>query len=161
MTDPKKQTNTDTTAELPPVDYSAITDEALRKKLTDPKTLARAAELAPYGVDLLAALAAPRAELPSISIITGEQAAALRASVNRTHIRTASVRTLYGWKPGESLYEAIARKKKEKAERTGAFMKDALSEQAAAESGDDQTGAFITKGEFLFDAIERKKSEED
>jgi len=155
MTDPKKQTNTDTTYKRPPVDYSAITDEALLKKLTDPKTLALAAELAAEGVDLLAALAAPRDELPSISIITGEQAAALRASVNLTHIRThaTTARSLFGCKPGETMFEAIVRKKREEAECAGAFVEDALSEQAAAKSGDDQSQTFITEAESLDEAI--------
>jgi len=181
MTDLKKQTNTDTTAERPPVDDSASATEALRNKLIDAQTpsyqaefdlekveragafvenalseqaaaesgedLATAlatitgelvpaksgtelaadlvaegvdldelaAELAPYGVDLRAALAAPRDNLPSMEIITGEQLAALLASVDTTKIRIhrASARSLYGWKPGETLYEAIARKKSE------------------------------------------------
>jgi len=107
MTDPKKQTNTDTTAELPPVGDDASAVEALRKKLID---------LPPW-----------------ISI----------------RIHTAKIRSL-----------AIARKKAEEAERAGAFMENALSEQAASESGDDQTQAFITDGESLFDAIAHKKSEE-
>jgi len=161
MTDPKnhpkKQANTDTTAERPPVDYSAITDEALRKKLTDPETLATAAELAPYGVDLLAALVEQHDNPPSVSFITGAQMAAMLASEKPSHIRTASASTIFGWKPGETLDEAIARKKKEEAEqRADAFVEDALSEQAATESGDDQAQAFITEG----DTIERKKSEE-
>jgi len=165
MTDPKnhpkKQANTDTTAERPPVDYSAITDEALRKKLTDPETLAMAAELAPYGVDLLAALADPSDELPSVSIISGAQMAAMLASANPSHIRTASISTLYGWKPGETLGEAIRRKKREEAERAGSFVENALSEQAAAKSSDEQTQTFTSEGESLFDAIEYKKSKED
>jgi len=167
MTDPKnypkKQANSDTTAERPPVDYSAITDEALRKKLTDPKTLARAAALAPYGVDLLAALAAPRNDRLSVSIISGAQMAAMLASEYPSHIRThaTTARSLFGCKPGETMFDAIARKEKEEAERAGSFVEDALSEQVAAKSGDDQTQAFITEAESPFDAIAHKKSEED
>jgi len=154
---PKNPTNTDTTYERPPVDYSAITDEALRKKLTDPKTLARAAELAPYGVDLLAALAAPPPDNLTIGINEGPPFDWSELS----HIRTASISTIFGCKPGETMFEAIARKKKEEAERASAFVEDALNEQAAAESGDDQAQAFITEGATLLDAIERKKSEEN
>jgi len=139
MTDPKSPINTDTTDERPSVDYSAITDEALREKLTDPKTLALAAELAPYGVDLLAALASQGDESPP-NLIFGPPP----VLPPLTHIRTVSARSLFGWKPGETLDEAIARTKAEEAERAGAFMEDALSEQAAVESGDDQAQAFIT-----------------
>jgi len=60
------------------------------------------------------------------------------------HPHGQSISTLFGWKPGETLDEAIARKKQEEAERAGAFMEDALSEQVAAKSGDDQAQAFIT-----------------
>jgi len=144
MTAPKNPTNTDTTYERPAIDYSAITDEALLKKLTDPKTLAMAAELAPYGVDLLAALAAPpRDDLPPLTISIGEDPPFDLSELS--HIRTESARTIFGWKPGETLEEAIARKKAEEAERAGALVEDALSEQGAAESGDDQAQAFITK----------------
>jgi len=149
MTDPKNPTHTDTTYERPPIDYSAITDEALLKKLTDPETLARAAALAPYGVDLLAALADPSDELPSVSIISGAQMAAMLVSAKPSHIRTESARTMFGLKPGETLSEGIARKRREEAEHAGTLVEDALSEQAAAKSGDEQVQAFITEGETL------------
>ena len=47
MTDPKNQTNTDTTAELPPVDDYASATEALREKLTDAQTPGYQAEFDP------------------------------------------------------------------------------------------------------------------
>jgi len=45
-----------------------------------------------------------------------------------THIRTASASTMFGCKPGETMFDAIARKEKEEAEHAGAFVEDALSE---------------------------------
>jgi len=72
MSDPKNQTNTDTTAERPPVDDSPSTTEALREKLTDAHTPGYQAEFDP-----------------------------------------------------------------EKSAHADAFVEDALSEQAAAKSGDD------------------------
>jgi len=121
--------------------------------------------LASYGVDLLAALSSQRGDRPGLTIDTGEQEVAILGSMDMPHIRihTANVSTLFGWKPGETLDEAIARTKKEEAAHAGAFEEDALSEQGAAESdddqatlapqSDDQTQAFITEGESLDEAI--------
>jgi|GEM_PF-682095 len=131
MTNPKNPTNT---------------DKPLREQLTDAQTRDLAAALAPYGVDLIAALASQSNE-QTRAFITGP----LPPYINMTNIRihTANVRSLFGWKPGESLIDAIARTKKEEAE------------QAAAESDNDQAQAFITEGESLIDAIARKKRQEN
>ena len=126
MTDPKNQTNTDTTAELPPVDDYASATEALREKLTDAQTPGYQAEFDPEEAeragafvedalseqdaaesgDDLAALASQGDDQAPAFITEGEPAADLPAFVD-----TANVRSLYDWKPGESLDEAIARKK--------------------------------------------------
>jgi len=111
MIDPKNPTNTDTTPERPPVDDSASAPEALRDKLTDAQIRDLAAVLAPYGVNLVAALASQDDDQPPLPINIGP----LPASKNMTNIRITRVtaRSLYGWKPGETLYEAITRKKSE------------------------------------------------
>ena len=92
MTDPNNQTNTDATAELPPVDDCANATEALREKLTDAQTPSFQVELDP-----------------------------------------------------------------DEAERVGAFVEDALSEQDAAASGDDLMevdGALELAYKFREDAAE-------
>ena len=125
MTDPKNQTNT-TDAALPPVDDYATATEALREKLADAQTPGYQAEFDPEEAeragafvedalseqdaaesgDDLAALASQGDDQAPAFITEGEPAADLPAFVD-----TANVRSLYDWKPGESLDEAIARKK--------------------------------------------------
>ena len=126
MTDPKNQTNTDTTAELPPVDDYATATEALREKLTDAQTPGYQAEFDPEEAeragafvedalseqdaaesgDDLAALASQGDDEAPAFITEGGPSDDIPPFVNTTNIRE-----LYDWKPGESLDEAIARKK--------------------------------------------------
>ena len=126
MTDPKNQTNTDATAEVPPVDDYANATEALREKMADALTPGFQVELDPEEAecmgafvedalseqdaaesgDDLAALASQGDDQAPAFITEGEPATDLPAFVNTTNIRE-----LYDWKPGESLDEAIARKK--------------------------------------------------
>jgi len=109
MTDSKKQTNADTTDERPLVDDSASVIGALCEKLTDAQTRDLAVALAPYGVDLIAALAAQRDDRPRLTIVTkGAKAPAPPAFIDRFNVSS-----LFGWKPGETLDEAIARNKSE------------------------------------------------
>jgi len=123
MTDPKNPTNTDTTAERPPVDDSASTTGALREKLIDAQTPGYQAEFDPEKAERAGAfvkdalneqdaikssvgLASLGADQPPLDIII--------ARLSRlTHIRTASARSIFGCKPGETVDEAIARKKAE------------------------------------------------
>jgi len=88
-------------------------------------------------------LAAQDDDLPPLTIDTGEHEVAILGPIHLPHIiRTASARSIFGCKPGETVDEAIARKE---AEEAGAFVEDALSEQDAAESGDP----IIVTGDLL------------
>jgi len=137
MTDPKKQTNTDTTAELPPANNPASATEALRDKLIDAQTpsyqteldLEEAEHAGAFVKGALSEQAAAKSgdDQSSLTIDTTPR----RIDPSRlAHIRItrANAWSLYGWKPGETLEEARARKK---AERASAFV------QAVAESGDE------------------------
>lgn len=123
MTDPKNQTNTDATAELPPVDDYANATEALREKLTDAQTPGYQAEFDPEEAERAGAFvedalseedaADSNADLVEVDgalepafITEGGPSEDLPAFVHTTNIRE-----LYDWTPGESLDEAIARKK--------------------------------------------------
>lgn len=116
----------DVLSELPAIDDNAAAAGALREKLPDAATPGYQAEFDPEEAeragafvedalseqgaaesgDDLAALASQGDDLAPAFITEGEPAADLPAFVH-----TANVRTLYDWKPGESLDEAIARKK--------------------------------------------------
>ena len=111
---------------LPAIDDNAAAAGALREKLTDAATPGYQAEFDPEEAeragafvedalseqdaaesgDDLAALASQGDDQAPAFITEGEPAADLPAFVD-----TANVRSLYDWKPGESLDEAIARKK--------------------------------------------------
>ena len=116
----------DVLPELPAIDDTAAAAGALREKLTDAATPGYQAEFDPEEAeragafvedalseqdaaesgDDLAALASQGDDQAPAFITEGEPAADLPAFVD-----TANVRSLYDWKPGESLDEAIARKK--------------------------------------------------
>ena len=116
----------DVLPELPAIDDSAAAAGALREKLNDAATPGYHAEFDPEEAersgafvedalseqdaaesgDDLAALASQGDDQAPAFITEGEPAADLPAFVD-----TANVRSLYDWKPGESLDEAIARKK--------------------------------------------------
>ena len=113
-----QQTTTQADDVLPAIDDNAA--GALREKLAhaatpgyqaefDPEEAERAGafvEDAAESGDSLAALASQGDDQAPAFITEGEPAADLPAFVH-----TANVRSLYDWKPGESLDEAIARKK--------------------------------------------------
>lgn len=127
-----EQTTTNTAAHdeplavLPPVDDDAAGREAVRQKMADALTPGFQVEFDPDEAervgafvedalseqdaaesgDDLAALASQGDDQAPAFITEGEPAADLPAFVD-----TANVRSLYDWKPGESLNEAIARKK--------------------------------------------------
>ena len=116
----------DVLPELPAIDDNAAAAGALREKLADAATPGYQAEFDPEEAeragafvedalseqdaaesgDDLAALASQGDDQAPAFITEGEPAADLPAFVD-----TANVRSLYDWKPGESLDEAIARKK--------------------------------------------------
>ena len=116
----------DVLPELPAIDDNAAAAGALREKLNDAATPGYQAEFDPEEAeragafvedalseqdaaesgDDLAALASQGDDQAPAFITEGEPAADLPAFVD-----TANVRSLYDWKPGESLDEAIARKK--------------------------------------------------
>lgn len=103
-----QQTTTQADDVLPAIDDNAA--GALREKLTDAATPGYQAEFDPEEAgraDALVEDAAESGDDQAPAFITeGEPAADLPAFVH-----TANVRSLYDWKPGESLDEAIARKK--------------------------------------------------
>lgn len=119
----------DVLPELPAIDDNAAAAAALREKLADAATPGYQAEFDPEeaeragafvedalseqdaieSIEDLAALTSQGAELAPVFITEGEPMADLPAFVD-----TANVRSLYDWKQGESLDEAIARKKPQK-----------------------------------------------
>jgi len=120
----------------------------VREKLIDAQTPGYQAEFDPEEAERAGAFVEEAlGEQPAAN--GRDELAAILASDKPSHIRTKSARTIFGLKPGETLAEGIERKKREEAERAGTLVEDALSEQAAAESSDDQTQAFITEGETL------------
>jgi len=116
----------DVLPELSSIDDNAAAVGALREKLNDAATPGYQAEFDPEEAervgafiedalseqdaaesgDDLAALASQGDDQAPAFITEGEPAADLPAFVD-----TGNVRSLYDWKPGESLDEAIARKK--------------------------------------------------
>ena len=100
----------DVLPELPAIDDNAAAAGALREKLADAAKPGYQAEFDPEEAERVGAFVEDAAErgddLAPAFITEGEPAADLPAFVNTTNIRE-----LYDWKPGESLDEAIARKK--------------------------------------------------
>ena len=106
-----QQTTTQADDVLPAIDDNAAAG-ALREKLPDAATPGYQAEFDPEEAERAGAFGEDAAEsgddqAPAF-ITEGEPAADLPAFVH-----TANVRSLYDWKPGESLDEAIARKKRQ------------------------------------------------
>ena len=157
MTDPKNQTNTDATAELPPVDDYANATEALREKLTDAQTPGYQAEFDPeeaeragaFVEDALSEEDAADSNADLVEVDGALEPAFLDDEGPSADIPpfiiTTNARELYDLRPGETVPEAIARHNAKE-----------LTEQDAAESGDDlaaltsldddQAPAFITEG---------------
>ena len=126
MTDPKNQTNTDATAELPPVDDYANATEALREKMVDALTPGFQVELDPDEAERVGAfaedalsdqdaqesiedLAEPDEQEEEPAFLDDEGPLADIPPF----ITTSNIREMYGWRPGETLQEAITRKNKE------------------------------------------------
>ena len=122
MTDPKNQTNTDTTAELPPVDDYASATEALREKLTDAQTPGYQAEFDPeeaeragaFVEDALSEQDATDSNADLVDVPGEEQPEFLDdegpSADIPPFITTTNARELYDLQPGETVSEAIARK---------------------------------------------------
>jgi len=129
MTDPKKTAINVQDAKLFPIDDEVCATETLHEKLADAQTPSYQVEFDPEEAecvgafvedalseqdavdsgDDLAALASQDDDQMPAFITEGEPAADLP-----TFVDTANVRSLYDWTPGESLDEAIARKKAQK-----------------------------------------------
>ena len=122
MTDPKNQTNTDTTAELPPVDDYASATEALREKLTDAQTPGYQAEFDPeeaeragaFVEDALSEEDAADSNADLVDVLGEEQPGFLDdegpSAEIPPFITTTNARELYDLRPGETVSEAIARR---------------------------------------------------
>lgn len=119
-------TNTDATAELPPVDDYANATEALREKMVDALTPGFQVELDPDEAERVGAfaedalsdqdaqesiedLAEPDEQEEEPAFLDDEGPLADIPPF----ITTSNIREMYGWRPGETLQEAIARKNKE------------------------------------------------
>lgn len=121
MTDPKNQTNTDTTAELPPVDDYASATEALREKLTDAQTPGYQAEFDPeeaeragaFVEDALSEEDAADSNAGLVDVLGEEQPGFLDdegpSAEIPTFITRTNARERFGMEPGETVPEAIAR----------------------------------------------------
>ena len=121
MTDPKNQTNTDTTAELPPVDDYASATEALREKLTDAQTPGYQAEFDPeeaeragaFVADALSEEDAADSNADLVDVLGEEQPGFLDdegpSAEIPTFITRTNARERFGMEPGETVPEAIAR----------------------------------------------------
>ena len=121
MTDPKNQTNTDATAELPPVDDYANATEALRKKLTDAQTPGYQAEFDPDEAERVGAFVedalieedAADSNADLVDVLGEEQPCFLDdegpSAEIPTFITRTNARELFGMEPGETVPEAIAR----------------------------------------------------
>lgn len=122
----KNHTNTDATAELPPVDDYANATEALSEKMVDALTPGFQVELDP---DEAARMGAFRED--ALSDQDAQESTEDLAELDEQEekpaflddegpladippfITTSNIREMYGWRPGETLQEAIARKNKE------------------------------------------------
>ena len=122
----KNHTNTDATAELPPVDDYANATEALREKMVDALTPGFQVELDPDEAARMGAFAED-----ALSDQDAQESTEDLAELNEQEekpaflddegpladippfITTTNIREMYGWRPGETLEEAIARKDKE------------------------------------------------
>ena len=121
MTDPKNQTNTDATAELPPVDDYANATEALREKLTDAQTPGYQAEFDPeeaeragaFVEDALSEEDAADSNADLVDVLGEEQPGFLDdegpSAELPTFITRTNARERFGMEPGETVPEAIAR----------------------------------------------------
>ena len=122
----KNHTNTDATAELPPVDDYANATEALREKMVDALTPGFQVELDPDEAERVGAfaedalsdqdaqesiedLAEPDEQEEEPAFLDDEGPLADIPPF----ITTSNIREMYGWRPGETLQEAITRKNKE------------------------------------------------
>lgn len=122
----KNHTNTDATAKLPPVDDYANATEALREKMIDALTPGFQVELDPDEAARMGAFAED-----ALSDQDAQESTEDLAELNEQEekpaflddegpladippfITTSNIREMYGWRPGETLQEAIARKNKE------------------------------------------------
>lgn len=114
MTDPKNQTNTDATAELPPVDDYANATEALREKLTDAQTPGYQAEFDPeeaeragaFVEDALSEEDAADSNADLVDVLGEEQPGFLDdegpSEEIPTFITRTNARERFGMEPGET-----------------------------------------------------------
>ena len=122
----KNHTNTDGTAELPPVDDYANATEALRDKMVDALTPGFQVELDPdeaarmgaFAEDALSDQDAQESTEDLAELDEQEEKPAFLDDEGPLadippFITTSNIREMYGWRPGETLQEAIARKNKE------------------------------------------------
>ena len=121
----KNHSNTDATAELPPVDDYANTTEALDEKMIDALTPGFQVELDPDEAARMGAFAEDALSDQDAQEST-EDLAELDEQKEKPaflddegpladippFITTSNIREMYGWRPGETLQEAIARKNK-------------------------------------------------
>ena len=121
MTDPKNQTNTDATAELPPVDDYAKATEALREKMADAQTPGYQAEFDPEEAERAGAFVEDALSEQDAQEST-EDLADLDAALEPAFIdddgpsndlppvpTTTNAWELYGLRDGETVADAIAR----------------------------------------------------
>ena len=121
MSDPKNQTNTDATAELPPVDDYASATEALREKLTDAQMPGYQAEFDPeeaertgaFVEDALSEEDAADSNADLVDVLGEDQPGFLDdegpSAEIPTFITRTNARERFGMEPGETVPEAIAR----------------------------------------------------
>lgn len=122
----RNHTNTDATAELPPVDDYANATEALREKMVDALTPgfqveldpAEAARMGAFAEDALSDQDAQESTEDLAELDEQEEKPAFLDDEGPLadippFITTSNIREMYGWRPGETLQEAIARKNKE------------------------------------------------
>ena len=125
MTDPKNPTNTDATAERPPVDDYANATEALREKLTDAQTPGYQVELDPeeaeragaFVEDALSEEDAADSNADLVEVDGALEPAFLDdegpSADIPPFITTTNARELYDLRPGETVAQAAARKASE------------------------------------------------
>ena len=122
----KNHTNPDATAELPSVDDYANATEALSEKMVDALTPGFQVELDPDEAARMGAFVED-----ALSDQDAQESTEDLAELNEQEekpaflddegpladippfITTSNIREMYGWRPGETLQEAIARKNKE------------------------------------------------
>ena len=122
----KKHAKTDATAELPPVDDDANATEALSEKMVDALTPGFQVELDPDEAERMGAFTEDALSDQDAQESTEDLAELDEQEEKPTFlddegpladippfITTSNIREMYGWRPGETLQEAIARKKKE------------------------------------------------